>query len=290
MLHDDRPAAQSDNQPAGASHPNPAQQAAAPPRRGRYLFITGVAVAVFAAVVIAGQLTNNNTQQPPSATPPAAETSAAGGEGTTEDSSNQSVDPEADQVAPATGQEGIDHARHDPDDTMAIGDIDAPVTVVEWTDLRCSYCAAFMNDTFEALKTHYIDTGLVRWEFYDVAYFGDDSTQGAIAARAAARQNSFEDFLRTAYAAAPERGLPDLPRDKLLQFAADAGVPDLDLFEQDLDNPDLIQQVKESTYYARVNAVAGVPFFNIDGTVIGGAQSLETFTKAIDEKLAAAGR
>ncbi|HLQ79477.1 MAG TPA: thioredoxin domain-containing protein [Brachybacterium sp.] len=36
--------------------------------------------------------------------------------------------------------------RRDPDDPRAIGDVDAPVVLVRWTDLRCPSCASFHRD------------------------------------------------------------------------------------------------------------------------------------------------
>src|SRR5215470_11526990 len=39
-----------------------------------------------------------------------------------------------------------------------LGRPDAPLTLVEFTDLECPYCRAFHVGTFEQLKREYIDT------------------------------------------------------------------------------------------------------------------------------------
>ena len=39
-----------------------------------------------------------------------------------------------------------------------IGHADAPLTIVEFTDLQCPFCRHFYATTFEQLKTAYIDT------------------------------------------------------------------------------------------------------------------------------------
>ena len=45
----------------------------------------------------------------------------------------------------------------------AIGDPDAPVTIVEYASMTCSHCAHFHETTYPTLKSKYIDTGKVRF-------------------------------------------------------------------------------------------------------------------------------
>jgi protein-disulfide isomerase len=46
---------------------------------------------------------------------------------------------------------------------VALGNADAPVTIVEYAALTCSHCANFHETTLPLLKTKYIETGKVRW-------------------------------------------------------------------------------------------------------------------------------
>ncbi len=50
---------------------------------------------------------------------------------------------------------------------LALGQSDAPVTVVEYFSFSCSHCARFHWDTFPGLKRNYIDTGKVRFVVRD---------------------------------------------------------------------------------------------------------------------------
>jgi protein-disulfide isomerase len=50
-------------------------------------------------------------------------------------------------------------------DEMALGDANAPVTLIEYASTTCSHCAAFHAEVYEELKTNYIDTGRVRYVF-----------------------------------------------------------------------------------------------------------------------------
>ncbi|SEK99149.1 Protein-disulfide isomerase [Nonomuraea pusilla] len=180
-------------------------------------------------------------------------------------------------------------ALRDPDDPLAIGPVDAPVVLVEWADLRCPYCALFTNRTMPALLKEYVDTGRVRYEFRDVSFFGEQSTNAAVAVRAAAEQGRFREYLAAAYAAAPEKGHPDLPRKKLIGFARTAGVPDLARFERDLDRADLRKAVEQSTRDAQSLGITSVPFFVAGDRAVPGAQPVEVFRQLLDDRLAAAG-
>lgn len=48
------------------------------------------------------------------------------------------------------------------DADAVMGDPNAPITIIEFSDFQCTYCKKFFDDTFALLKTTYIDTGKVR--------------------------------------------------------------------------------------------------------------------------------
>jgi protein-disulfide isomerase len=48
---------------------------------------------------------------------------------------------------------------------LALGNDDAPVTIVEYADLTCPHCAAFNREVLPRLREKYIDTGKVRLLF-----------------------------------------------------------------------------------------------------------------------------
>ncbi|MEV3961934.1 thioredoxin domain-containing protein [Nocardia sp. NPDC050193] len=196
----------------------------------------------------------------------------------------QSLQGQSPAAAPAqpdrTGEH--DFVRRDADDPMAIGAVDAPVVLTQWTDLRCPYCALFARKTLPTLIQEYVDTGKVRIEFHDVAFFGEHSEDAAVAARAAAAQGKFMEFITAVYAAAPERGHPDLPRETLITFAEKAGVPDMARFTADLDDPAIRDAAQASTREAQQIGVNSVPFFVAGDTALAGSQPIETFRELID--------
>ena len=44
-----------------------------------------------------------------------------------------------------------------------VGRADAPVTIIEFSDLQCPHCARNALNTFPQIKRNYIDTGKVRY-------------------------------------------------------------------------------------------------------------------------------
>lgn len=173
-------------------------------------------------------------------------------------------------------------------DPMAIGDIDAPVVLSEWVDFRCPFCAVFSRDTLPTVIQEYVDSGKVRIEFHDVAFFGEESERAAAAARAAGDQGRYAEFVSAVYEAAPESGHPELPKEELIELAERAGVKDIARFTADMEDPKHAQAVAESTARAQQLGVTGVPFFVVDGQAMSGAQPIESFRTLLDDSLSAA--
>ncbi|ALJ19808.1 hypothetical protein AOA12_07770 [Microbacterium sp. No. 7] len=240
-------------------------------RRWRLTSLVLAVVTAFLAVVVAGQLSG----------PPAAPTAPpeAG------DTATRDTAPEA------TASGAVpDLARRVDGDPMAVGAVDAPVVLIEWFDYRCPFCAAHAVRTLPLIVDEYVDAGLVRIEYHDVVFFGDDSLAAAVAGRAAAAQGRFHEFVEVLFAAAPSSGHPDMPRERLVGFAEQAGVPDIATFTADLDDPALHEAVVTSTRAAQRLGITSVPFFVAGGSALAGAQPVETFRLLLDEKVAAAAR
>lgn len=177
-------------------------------------------------------------------------------------------------------------ARHQDDDPLAWGDPNAPLVVVQWTDFRCPYCAMAATSTVPTLFKEYVDTGKVRFEVHDVAFFGDQSVDAAVAFRAAGAQGKAHEYMTALFNAAPASGHPDLPEAKLIGFAKTAGVPDLARFTNDLNDQSLHDQVIADTMKAQQLNVDGVPYFVIGNQRLSGARPWQTFRAVIETELA----
>lgn len=189
-----------------------------------------------------------------------------------------------------TASPTFDLARRIPDDVTALGAVDAPVVIVEFADYRCPFCGVFDRDTLPTIVEDYIDKGTVRFEWRDLPVFGEQSIGAAVAARAAGEQGMFWEYHTALFAAAPERGHPELPDEKLIEFARQVGVPDIERFTKDLASPELTERVRADYVEGTNIGIASTPIFLVNETPIAGAQPLDAFLKVIDEELAKADR
>ena len=141
------------------------------PRKLIGLAVAGAAL--LASVLIAASLVGG-TESGPAAQPPAAPAAAA---------------PEQDSLLRGIPQDGI-----------ALGDPKAPVTLVEYADLQCPYCAAWARDAFPAIVDEYVRTGKVRIVFRGLAFVGPDSETALRAALAAGEQGALWNLVHGLFA------------------------------------------------------------------------------------------
>jgi len=73
---------------------------------------------------------------------------------------------------------------------FVLGNADAPLTLVEFTDLQCPFCRQFTTTAFEDVRKAYIDTGLLRFVSRDLPLEAIHplAMPAARASRCAARQ------------------------------------------------------------------------------------------------------
>lgn len=174
-------------------------------------------------------------------------------------------------------------------DVTAMGDVDAPVVIVEYSDYRCPFCAIVSRDTMPKIIDKYVETGKVRIEWRDFPIFGEESMNAAVAGRAAGEQGLFWEYNEAIYAEAPARSHIELPRERLIAFAEQVGVPDIEKFTADLDNQELIDAVNADAAEAKSIGVSSTPIFIVGNTPVVGAQPYEAFAEVIETELAKAG-
>ena len=190
-----------------------------------------------------------------------------------------SVAPSDDKAEATRVMESL--PRRQEDDPRALGRVDAPVVLIDWSDFRCPFCAHWSTTTFTELKP-YIDSGSLRVEFRDLVLFGEESQLAAVASRAAGAQGKFWEFSDALFSAAPASGHPTITEEDVIEFARQAGVPDLARFAADLSDPALAAAVEAETTEAQSLGISGTPFFLVNTTPISGAQPLDTFIATIE--------
>ena len=87
-----------------------------------------------------------------------------------------------------------------PQSGSTLGRPGAPVTLVEFADLQCPYCAQWSERTFPEIVRDYVRPGKVRVVFAGLAFVGPDSDRALRFAAAAGRQGKLWHVVDLLYA------------------------------------------------------------------------------------------
>ncbi|GAB2875870.1 DsbA family protein [Nocardioides pacificus] len=194
--------------------------------------------------------------------------------------------------SPRSGVEGSDDpleqiVRREEGDPMAIGDVDAPVVMIAYSEFQCPFCGKFARDTAPTLEEKYVDEGVLRIEWRDFPYLGEESVLAARAGRAAAAQASFWEFHDAMFADQLPPNSGRLTEDHVAGIAEEIGL-DVERFRADLDSEPVRKLVDADFEEGQSIGVTGTPSFLINGTPIVGAQPTEVFEQVIEEASGAA--
>ncbi|WP_104089198.1 DsbA family protein [Arthrobacter sp. GMC3] len=193
-----------------------------------------------------------------------------------------------DSAHPSSTAASLNLERRVEADPTAMGKVDAPVVMVEYSDYRCPFCGVFARETLPELVKEYVDSGQLRIEWRDLPVLGVESLGAAVAGRAAGEQGKFWEFNEAVYAAAPARGKAALSEPDLLKIAEQIGVPDMATFAKDLQSPELAARVQQDLREGMQLGMNSTPVFVINDQPIAGAQPLDVFRSTIDAALAKA--
>ncbi|KAA3664782.1 MAG: hypothetical protein DWQ04_03925, partial [Chloroflexi bacterium] len=197
-------------------------------------------------------------------------------EGTLADAYVQSA-PQPEPTAAPTGPVEVPEG-----DAFVIGDPDAPVTIVEYTDFQCPYCGRHFAQTFPQIKENFIDTGVVRYVFKDfpLTAIHPQATAASEAARCAGDQGEYLAMHDVIFETQGEWSGRSDANDLFTGYAGNLGL-DTDSFSECLESGKYTAAVEADAAEGSQLGVNGTPAFFINGYFISGAQPYELFEEAI---------
>lgn len=172
--------------------------------------------------------------------------------------------------------EGVDVTR-DP----ALGPEDAPVTIVEFSDFECPFCARFANNTAPVLRRQYGDR--IRWIFVNnpLQSIHPRAYDAGLAGECAAEQGKFWEFYDAVFT-----GRHGLSNSDLMAIGREVGV-DMERYRTCFENAEYAEEMAEDIKEGQKFYILGTPTFFINGHRLEGAQPPEAFAAVIDSILRA---
>jgi protein-disulfide isomerase len=147
-----------------------------------------------------------------------------------------------------------------PQSGVTLGSPDAPVTMVEFADLQCPFCAEYSRDVLPTLIDHYVRTGKVQLQLRLLRFLGPDSDRLARVAVAASAQDRMWQFVELAYQRQGRENSGYATDAFINSLAADAGLDKTDA------GAAAERQVREAEQAARTLGVESTPSFLIGST------------------------
>jgi protein-disulfide isomerase len=194
----------------------------------------------------------------------------------------QPADRSGGQPTGTDRQDAAPMARRHPGDAMALGRPDAPVVMVSYSEFQCPFCGRFARDTEPTLVKEYVDKGILRIEWRDFPYLGEESLTAARAGRAAAAQGKFWQFHDAMYAAQLPPNSGRLTPAYVTKIAARIGL-DTARFAKDLGSAEFTGAIQRDFQEGQAIGVTGTPAFIINGRPVIGAQPTAEFVRVIEQ-------
>lgn len=250
----------------------------------RNLVMTVVLLATVVVALVVVLLLNRSSEAAPEPTTPSA---SATSEATTPDDAGSASAEATEPAAPSAELKELVEGlwRLDPEDPMAVGDLDADIVMQIYFDFRCGYCAKAATET-EPKMQHYIDDGTVRVEYHNLAILGDESTLLAQGAVAAANQGKFLEYHSYVYDHQVAGDAVEASEDGIAAVAEAIGVPDLEKFRADMTAPETVATIEDGRTTATSLGITGTPAFIIGYTYVPGFIPIETMDQVIATELA----
>ena len=179
------------------------------------------------------------------------------------------------------------------DNDPIIGNPDAPITIIEFSDFQCPFCARFNAQTLPSILEEYIDQGKVKLVFRDfpIQSIHPNALPASVAAECANDQNKFKEMHDILFEKQSEWNKLETAETLSLfsQYASNFEI-DQETFDSCLTSGKHIAEIKKDLEDGREYGVTGTPGFFVGNDQIGfvelkGAQPFESFKKVIDAQL-----
>lgn len=168
----------------------------------------------------------------------------------------------------------------------AVGAVDAPLTMYEYSSLTCPHCADFHLEIMPKIKADYVDKGLLRVVFVNFP-LDKNSMKAAMLSYCMTYENYF-GFINTLFSEQRSWWM-DMDEDKLFRYAAEYGVGYSEAMNCINDNTtaqDIITSRQEAITRLKMQGTPAFLFSGVDGNeIIYGVVGYSKLKEYLDARL-----
>ena len=179
------------------------------------------------------------------------------------------------------------------DNDPIIGNPDAPITIIEFSDFQCPFCARFHIQTLPTIMEEYIEKGTVKLVFRDfpIQSIHPNAVLASVAAECANEQGKFKQMHDILFEKQNEwSNLETVYAIELFNQYSEQINLEQEQFSSCLSTAKYVKEIQNDLNDGRTYGVTGTPGFFIGNQEMGfvelkGAQPFESFKKVIDRQL-----
>ena len=172
-------------------------------------------------------------------------------------------------------------------DDVVLGDISAPVTIIEYADLQCPFCARFFSQSENQIRENFIKTGKAKMVSRHFAFLGEESFAAAEAVECAKDQGKSWNLRDSIYEEEIKDGKENngnLNANLFVSFAKKLGM-DTSTFSDCLAKNKYSDKIKKDYDGAVAAGVQSTPTIFINNNKIEGAVPFSQISAVIESFL-----
>ena len=179
------------------------------------------------------------------------------------------------------------------DNDPIIGNSNAPITIIEFSDFQCPFCAKFHIQTLPKIMDEYIKEGKVKLVFRDfpIQSIHSNALLASVAAECANEEGKFKEMHDKLFENQNEWNNKNTDDVIILfnQYSSEMGI-EKEKFDSCIKNGKYIKEIQKDLEDGRTYGISGTPGFFIGNNEIGfielkGAHPFENFKNVIDTQL-----
>jgi protein-disulfide isomerase len=179
----------------------------------------------------------------------------------------------------------------DSDDDPWIGNENAKVTVIEFSDYQCPFCRKYWTESYPQLKKEFIDTGKIKYVFRDFPLPFHKSAKFAAKAANCIREqkgnDAYFEFHNIIFAEQNKQGVNtiDFTEKDVLSWVNQMSGINADEFTTCYNDPKQDAEIEADITAGTQAGVSGTPTFFINGKMLVGSQPYSAIKAEIEKAL-----